>query len=162
MNCNCWCRVTGPSAWTRSLEIFRVWLVEVNCKVARNTAVRFQSTSKPIVACCKILAYSCCTKPVKTTFGIRPYPFLFTDSVQFITQSYCPHTHTHTHTHLHTTLAPSQWKILSWTLQDGGLFEVRSEGIVCVSATGQRWWQRYRCDEVRDMTGCYFPSFCLR
>jgi len=39
-----------------------------------------------------------------------------------------------------------------WIIQGGEFPDVRYEGIVCVSATGQRWRQRYRFDEVRDMT----------
>jgi len=148
MNCNCWCINTGPWAWTRSLEIPRVWLVDVNFRVLHYCGRAKHSRSVPV--------YKQTNRALLQ--DIRR---------QMLHETSKNHTRNSTlSTSLHGLSTIRHTVVLSthrsqWIIQGGKFPDVRSEGSVCLSAKEQWWRQRYRFDEVRDMTNRLLLSYLL-
>ena len=156
MNFNCSCTNTGPSARTRSLEIFRVWLVDVNFKVLHCCGRAKHSRSFPVhKQTNRVLLQD-------TRIRLQMLHEACKNYIRNSTQSISVHGPNRIRHAVVLSTHRSRWVILSSTLQGGGFPDVRSEGSVCVSVTGQRWWQRNRFDEVRDMTDCYSLAYYLR
>lgn len=151
MKCNCWCINTGSWARTRSLEISRVWLVDVNVRALHCCGRTKRSRSVPV---CK-----------QTNRGL-----LQDIRLQTLHETSKNHIRNSTPSiSLHGLGTIRHPVVLSthrsqWIIQSGEFLDVRSEGSVCVSATEQRWRQRHRLVEVvRDMTDrLLLPCLLLR